>query len=157
MTRVVCGIDPGAGGGLGVLHVESGRYLRSCRMPMLVGGTHGTKPTVDVGRVIAFLDNVDLVVLENVHSMPGQGVASSFQFGRVFGHIEATVQALELPLVRVTPQAWKKHYGISRDKRSSLSLCHVLYPGRVDWGVKANDGVAEALLIANYWIERSKA
>ncbi len=150
---LICGVDPGAKGGLGVIHAESGRYIRSCRMPVIKVG----KPLVDVMRVMDFLDNVEVVVVEDVHSMPGQGVASTFQFGRMLGMIDAVVMALELRLERVTPAVWKRYYGISRDKLSSLSKAHVLYPGRVDWNVKANDGVAEALLIANYWAERRRA
>lgn len=49
-----------------------------------------------------------LVALELVHSMPGQGVSSSFNFGRGRGILEGIIVALGFKLVLVTPQAWKK-------------------------------------------------
>jgi hypothetical protein len=37
-------------------------------------------------------------VIENVHSMPKQGVSSTFKFGRAFGSIVACVQVKMVPV-----------------------------------------------------------
>ncbi len=56
---------------------------------------------------------VDLAVLEHVHSMPKQGVVSTFTFGRATGAAEGAL-ALCLPqgvrLTQVEPQAWQKSF-----------------------------------------------
>ena len=44
--------------------------------------------------------------LEVVHSMPKQGVVSTFKFGQSYGNLEAFLTAAEIPFERVTPSVW---------------------------------------------------
>lgn len=46
--------------------------------------------------------------LEKVHSMPKQGVSSTFKFGENFGMIQGVLSALYIPYVLITPQSWMK-------------------------------------------------
>jgi crossover junction endodeoxyribonuclease RuvC len=92
--------------------------------------------------------------LEHVHSMPKQGVTSSFNFGLNFGWIQGVLQALCIRYELVHPQKWKKEFSITADKNTSIEVCHKLFPDvnlkRTDKCKKDDDGFAEALLIAEY-------
>jgi len=96
-----------------------------------------------------------LVVIENVHSMPKQGVASSFQFGVGFGIWRGIIAALQLPCERVEPVVWKRALHLGPDKGKAVQRALRLYP-RADLGhtyrgrTIYHDGLAEALLLAHY-------
>lgn len=61
---------------------------------------------------------------------PGQGAASMFSFGHAAGLAEGVVTALQIPLVLVTPQSWKRAAGlIGSDKAASLAVAARLFPG----------------------------
>ena len=52
------------------------------------------------------LDDYVWAVCESVHSMPGQGVSSSFKFGINRGHIEMGLVSAGISHEFVTPQKW---------------------------------------------------
>jgi crossover junction endodeoxyribonuclease RuvC len=86
--------------------------------------------------------------------MPGQGVASSFQFGVGFGSVLSVLQALHLPLEFVTAAVWKRSYGLSKGKHGSLHKAQLLYP-TAELHLAKHDGRAESLLLARYALMRS--
>lgn len=92
--------------------------------------------------------------LEQVHAMPKQGVSSTFNFGMNFGFIQGVLRAYNIPYELVTPQKWKKEFSCTSDKNTSISVCKRLFPGvnlrRTEKCTKDHDGMAEALLIAEY-------
>ena len=92
--------------------------------------------------------------LEHVTAMPKQGVTSMFHFGENFGYIRGLLEAFGIPYELVRPQKWKKEFGITGDKNSSIEVCKRLFPGvsllRTDRCRKDDDGMAEALLMAEY-------
>lgn len=97
--------------------------------------------------------NVSFVIIENVHSMPGQGVASSFSFGYGLGLWVGIVVALEIPYEMVTPQRWKgvMMNGQGKEKDAARYRAQQLFPTIADQlARKKDDGRAEALLIAEY-------
>lgn len=51
---------------------------------------------------------VDRVAVEQVHSMPKQGVKSMFSFGLSTGWLHGVLDALGFSWVTVRPQAWQK-------------------------------------------------
>lgn len=125
---VLIGIDPGITGAIVVL--KDGAPEQWWRMPVVV---HGKSKRVDGGmiaqRLGMFVPVIDSVYIEDVHSMPKQGVASSFSFGCSLGVVLGVVEALQLPYAYVTPQAWKKCAGlIGADKDASRSLARQLWP-----------------------------
>lgn len=92
--------------------------------------------------------------LEQVHSMPRQGVSSTFKFGVSYGYIKGVLEARGISYQEIPPQRWKKEFGLNSDKTASIDVCKRLFPG-VD--LKAtprcrtdHDGMAEALLMAEY-------
>ena len=93
-------------------------------------------------------------VLEKVNAMPGQGVVSMFNFGQNYGFIQGVLKAHEIPYELVTPQKWKKEFSCTSDKNTSIEVCKRLFPNvslkATDRCKKDHDGIAEALLIAEY-------
>lgn len=92
--------------------------------------------------------------LEKVGAMPGQGLASTFNFGVGFGYIKGVLECNHISYQEITPQRWKKEFGLNSDKRKSIEVCRKLFP---DVSLRAsalsradNDGMAEALLMAEY-------
>lgn len=143
---IYIGIDPGKSGALAVLYDDWGDNV--------------------VVRVIKF-DSREYVqtlrdlsgqrvkaCLEHVGAMPGQGVTSMFNFGQNFGYIKGLLEAFQIPYELVRPQKWKKAFGITGDKNSSIEVCKRLFPfaqlRRTDRCRKDDDGKAEALLMAEY-------
>lgn len=94
------------------------------------------------------------VCLEHVGAMPGQGVTSMFTFGENFGFIQGVLKSFNIPYELVRPQKWKKEFSITSDKNSSVEVCKRLFPTvrllPSDRCRKESDGMAEALLMAEY-------
>ena len=88
-----------------------------------------------------------VVCLEEVHSMPKQGVASSFKFGRSFGLLEMAIIASRARYNMVTPNKWQTHLRCRTggDKNVSKQRSQQLFPG---FHVTIN--TADAILIAEY-------
>ena len=92
--------------------------------------------------------------LEKVGAMPKQGVTSMFNFGIAYGRLLQALEDFDIPYQEITPQRWKKEFGLNSEKVKSIETAHKLFPNanlrptercRVD-----NDGMAEALLMACY-------
>lgn len=137
---VYIGIDPGRSGALAIID-DTGVYLFA----------------FDEEKYIEALKKVParaVCCLEHVHSMPKQGVTSSFNFGLNFGWIQGVLQALGIRYELVQPQKWKKEFSVTRDKNTSIEVCKKLFPDvslkRTENCKKDDDGFAEALLMAEY-------
>lgn len=149
---MIIGIDPGVKGGVAVL---SERRLIGCmRMPMV---THGKRDLVATDALDAFLRQhvgrgmITAVVIEAPNSMPRQGLQSTFNFGRHCGSVEGWAIGKGCPVQLVTPSVWKKAFALSTDKRASLDRARLEFGPNERWNVLANDGIAEAALIALWW------
>lgn len=81
--------------------------------------------------------------------MPGQGVSSTFKFGRAVGAIDAIADMMFGFWHIVSPQRWKKAMGVNQDKLKSLTVARELWPNAPLSRMK-DHGRAEALLIAEY-------
>ena len=96
--------------------------------------------------------------VELVHSMPKQGVASTFTFGKGCGEVLGVLTALEAVIHEPTPQAWKKVMmaGTDKSKDAAIQVAENLFPEiqLIPKGCRVpNDGMAEALLLAE-WCRR---
>ena len=93
-------------------------------------------------------------VVERVTAMPGQGVTSMFSFGENFGFIQGLLTAYSIPFELVRPAKWKKEFGCTKDKNTSVAVAQRLFPQvsflRTERCKKPDDGFAEALLMAEY-------
>jgi crossover junction endodeoxyribonuclease RuvC len=93
------------------------------------------------------------VILEAVHSMPKQGVASSFTFGEGLGIWKGIIAARGFSLELPSPQRWKKAMmtDMGKDKDASRLKAIQLFPSMASQlARKKDDGRAEALLLAEY-------
>jgi len=103
-------------------------------------------------------DGTHTIIIEKVHAMPKQGVVSMFNFGRKLGEVEALCEVLNIEPEWVTPQEWKKYFGlIGKNKKESCNKALKLEPTLPCIGSKGGclDGVADSYLIGKYWIERN--
>ena len=147
-NMVYIGIDPGKKGGVAVIedltderivevHPYSDDKLKAVCKEISSRGT----------------DNVFCVV-EKVGAMPGQGVTSTFNFGKSFGYILGVLEANGIPYQLISPQRWKKHFSLTNDKNKSIQTAKRLFPSvsllPTDRCRVESDGMAEALLMAEF-------
>jgi crossover junction endodeoxyribonuclease RuvC len=156
---IIIGIDPGLNGAVGVIDE---RLDPRCRAKvfdtptMTVSGekdkrVYNKAPMASL--LTPYVGQDVLVVLESVHSMPKQGVASSFSFGRGLGMWEGIIAALALPLEMPSPQRWKKEMLADQGKSKDAARYKAvqLFPEIADqFKLVKHDGRAEALLMAVY-------
>ena len=99
-------------------------------------------------------DESTIAYVEQVHAMPNQGVTSMFNFGKSFGYILGVSDACNIETKLVSPQKWKKEFNLDSDKQKSIDTAKKLFPDvnlfRTNRCKKEHDGMAEALLIAEY-------
>lgn len=137
------GIDPGCSGGIVILQSrQNPAPIQWLRMPTL---KVGKSTRVDVAAVARYLGEYQEgeAFIEQVHSMPGQGVASVFTFGHACGAIEGVTAALMIPYTLVTPQRWKGRAGlIGSEKDACRSRAIQLWPA---WGALGKKGEGQAL------------
>ena len=146
---IYIGVDVGANGGIAVLpdnenDIETYVYT-DMKLRELAG---------------KYKDNCKVTV-EKVHSMPSQGVASTFSFGRAYGYILGVLEANGINYTLVDPRLWKGYFGVTADKQTSIQMCRKLFPDvnlkRTDRCRTYHDGKAEALLIALYGLRNDRS
>lgn len=150
----IVGIDPGVSGALAF--IVDGAYSAHTFMPTV---KLGKSSRVNASSLAGFIEGVDpdLVAIERVNAMPGQGVSSMFSFGHAAGVLEGVVATLGLPCELVTPQAWKRHFGlIGSEKDAARAKAVQLFPG-APLSRKKDGAIADALLIAEYVAQRRAA
>ena len=135
----IIGIDPGWSGGIAITSSEK-NYAK--------GFTNMTETDIyeEIENVRRYGGKC-VAYLEKVHSMPKQGVASSFKFGHNYGFIRGCLTALKIPFYEVSPQKWQSTLGClsGGDKNVTKSMAQRLYPE-----LKITHATADALLIATY-------
>ena len=151
----IIGIDPGLTGGVALLpegvifdtptaSVKKGSSKKVYLVAEMVSIVRGFGPR-GPGDVHVYI--------EDVHAMPGQGVSSTFSFGRGYGLWEGIVAALGIPYTLVSPVRWKRAMmdGMSKEKGASRVRAGQLFPGLAgELGLVKHHGRADALLIAEY-------
>lgn len=136
------GIDPGASGGIAFIPDNNPAKAWAVKMP---------ETLADLWELFEPFCGDSFYsthcCLEKVHSMPGQGVASSFKFGQGFGHLEMALTAARIPFTYVTPQKWQKEMQCltGGDKNVSKSRAQQLFPH-----IKISHALADAILIAEF-------
>ena len=147
------GIDPGQTGGLALVGAQGGLH-EVIRMPAIDSEVDGASVARKIKSWSGYPQGEDdvKVIIEQVHAMPGQGVSSTFKFGKSFGIIIGCVQTLGLPLHRVTPQKWKKEFVlIGKDKDASRHTATEMWPHLAqEWKFKKDNGLTDAALLAEY-------
>jgi crossover junction endodeoxyribonuclease RuvC len=148
---VYIGVDPGAVSGAYAAIDHNGEFIACGDIPSVDGRVNASQLRYLLKSCVSSFDTA-LIVVESVHSMPKQGIASTAKFMRAVGAIEATAELTHFPLVLVTPQAWKKHHGlIGTEKVASLDLARSMFP-EASLKRQKDHGRADALLMA-VWLK----
>ncbi len=151
------GIDPGIGGAIAFLW-DDGNISTVIDMPIMsirkgknqVNAAELAKQLEGHFFMDGGIESKKIAYLEDAHAMPGQGVSGVFSFGQSFGIIQGVLGALQIPVVLVTPQSWKKRAGlIGKDKDMARTIAQRLYP-EADLARKKDCGRADAILIARF-------
>lgn len=148
------GIDPGIGGGVGLVH--DGGLAACWKTPVIKVGGKSHYDVLSMVELLTLHRSEDLrAVIEDVHAMPRQGVSSSFNFGVGFGLWQGMLAALLIPWEKVTPQRWKGEmlagFTDKTDKGSSRLQARNLFPDlRREFTFVNDDGKAEAVLLAEW-------
>lgn len=147
---VFFGLDPGISGAFAAIDADR-QVVALHDLPIIRDGKLAFVDAPElVGHMIAARDGRPArIYVERVASMPGQGVASSFQFGVGFGSLLAACRYIAMPLELVTPATWKRALGLSSAKRASLDRARMSFP-TAELHLAKHDGRAEALLLADY-------
>lgn len=143
---IILGIDPGMSGAIAMIDT-----MDLCRavvedMPVADGNVSPS----GLAHILAEKAPCHAFV-EAVHSMPKQGVSSTFKFGSNYGIVLGVLGALGIPYTLVSPQKWKKAMGLTGDKEASRAMALRLFPELAgDLKRKKDEGRAESLMIAEY-------
>lgn len=161
MTRIL-GIDPGLTGALAAFCPISGALVVSDVPTLRLPKGKTTKAYVDLMALARAIDCLiageppPVVWLERVGSMPGQGIASAFDFGRTTGILMGACAAHFLRIEQVTPQVWKKALRVPASKDGARARASQIFPRYAhEWARAKDDGRAEAALIAYYGAHKS--
>lgn len=143
--KIHIGIDPGMSGGIAFIPDNNPAKAWAVKMPETLADLWDCVYQQD-GILTSDLTGIH-ACLEKVHSMPGQGVASSFKFGQGFGHLEMALTAARIPFTYVTPQKWQKELQCltKGDKNVSKARAQQLFPH-----LKCTHAISDCLLIAEY-------
>ena len=141
--RAWLGIDPGASGAVALLTTDG-----EAKVEDYPGDAHLLADLMLNWRTEY---RIKLAALEHVHSMPGQGVASVFSFGRNAGIWEGVLAGLGIPSILVKPRQWQSGVLLKQDgpdtKSQSLSAARRRWPD-LELGRKKDHGRADALHLA---------
>jgi hypothetical protein len=137
---------------MNIIGIDSGKSGAICFMSN-DKGIHFIKLDETEADIYKFVEGCSITLtdtfayIENVHSMPKQGVVSAFTFGRNFGFLIGILTALKIPYEFVSPQKWQKAMGCMShgDKNVTKSAAQRLFPD-----IKITHAIADALLICEY-------
>lgn len=137
------GIDPGGSGSFALIH-KNGLLVDASAMPETM------KDIADYLK--EFAPRIQMALIEAVHSMPDQGVASSFTFGQNVGALHMGLVAHGIPFEFVQPRAWQQPLGlirltkdetITQKKNRHKARAQELFPSK-----KVIHAIADGMLIA---------
>jgi crossover junction endodeoxyribonuclease RuvC len=161
MNQAYIGADPGLSGAIAIYvpppPAKQGSYIEVFDMPVReIDGKRYIDlwRLADIAKQWAKSHEVKMVMVERVHSMPDQGVASSFNFGFSAGALQQSIVSAGLPMTLISPASWKAILGLrggKENKDMSRQLASRLFPEHSHlWARKKDDGRAEAVLLAYY-------
>ncbi len=133
LSMVYMGVDPGMSGAVALVsrHAVKAFPFKKLTERDIWETFHGA--------------GADFALLEQVHSMPKQGVASSFKFGRSYGFLRCCLVASGVPFEEITPVKWQTlmRCRTRGDKNITKARAQQLFPA-----IKVTHAIADALLLA---------
>lgn len=142
--RHYIGIDPGKTGGIAVVDengeiIDCSLFSKWLDMSVLLQSGYNSGKS-------------SLVLLEEVHAMPGQGVSSMFNFGANYGGWVSLLEATQIPYVSVRPQKWQKYIlGTFPKGESKIRAYEYVTKRYPKLNLKKKDsGIVDAICMALY-------
>lgn len=146
---IYIGVDPGTTGAIAILDGSKTSVHDFANMDGL------GELSIIFGGITDIMEFPSCIAyVEKVHSMPKQGVSTTFKFGRATGRAIGWLEALGIPYEEITPTKWQKMVFDSGtrtgdNKADSLSMARKLFPNMLDrLNRKKDHNRADALLIA---------
>mgnify|MGYP000879319291 CR=1 FL=1 len=157
-TEFFIGVDPGKLGGWGIVSKAGDPVAAGalCYQEKLLDWQQLTRQW---GRALELTDALTKegalhVCAEHPIVRSGESDTGHFNSGVNFGLIRAAAQTVGARLTTPQPHVWKNKMRLGKDKSLSMRLCDELFPAMYNTirGPRggALDGVAEAILIAEY-------
>lgn len=146
------GIDPGKSGAMAVIRRDKTTDIYDFDLDLYI----------EILKDIKDLDSSISIYLgvEKVHSMPNQGVSSTFTFGQRLGEIEGVLKTIGFKYELIPPQVWQKSCGIppKSDKKAIANIISTKFPLANLNGPRGGlkDGRSDALGIAYYLKQKYK-
>lgn len=160
----ILSVDPGKHGAFVILDFVT-NTIEAHKVPLTT--RKGEKSVIDVKGLFECVrecvKGVNTIIIEDVHSMPRDGVVSAFSFGYFKGLLMGMLFALGVDdkCVFIPPQVWKGAMGLLKDKtlpanrqgpEAKKRAC-ALARAMVGSGASTlkTEGMCEAALIGMYW------
>lgn len=147
--KVYIGCDPGMKGAICALGENRNIIFKDY-----------TENTLDIARWLEDVKDsheIQMCMIEDVHSIFGASAKSNFNFGKNTGILHGVIRALALPLDLIQPKKWQKAIGTKKKSGPELkkeigSIAQRLYPTAELHTPRGRllDGRADALMIAHY-------
>lgn len=143
------GLDPGLDGALAVFDSLRREITGVYDMPV-DKLPNGRREIVEakLANIIRAI-NPDHAFIELVHSMPKQGVASTFTFGTVYGCARGVLAALGVPTDRLPPQTWGRLVGLTKNS-TSIIRASALFPNQAAEFTRHDRADAALIAVAGY-------
>lgn len=171
---IVFGFDPGKGGACAAFEVIDAKPKPKMKAIDIIDMPLTPDREIDVIalRIWLLRHHASGVYLESAHPRPRDGKPQVFSSGQSFGLLKATIRLYGHEPVIVSPQTWKKRFGLishkpdgetEKDaakrargmKTKSREMASRLMPDAAKWLTRGkDDGRGEALLIAMYGAEQ---
>ncbi len=153
MNRI--GVDPGLSGALAWVWGDPSLNTVVDMPTVSVKRNGKNKKDIDyerLGQLLSLINIKTTAYIEKVGSMPGQGLSSTFAFGKATGAVIGSIATLLIPFTEVSPISWKKHFGLTgKNKDAARLLAIEKFPNLANQLKRKKDcGRADALLIAEY-------
>jgi hypothetical protein len=151
-TSFKIGIDPGINGAIAFV---SDKLINFFDMPICYQfWSKKQEKMVDTKQLYQIIKKcpheIESINIEVVHSMPAQGVSSTWKFAGAFYSMLAIVNQFDYQVKMILPTQWKKKFGlINMPKDASRLVVLKMYPHLLPKLKRKKDvDRAEALLIA---------
>lgn len=157
-SKIICAVDPGKDGAICLIR-ENKELIKLSIMPtVMVGSKKKKRREYDIPTIVSLIRQADECVIEKVHSMPKQGVASMFSFGAGYGLIIGIAAGNDKPYTLIHSRTWKANMlrDMSKDKNASVIRAKQLCPDinllPTERCYTPHEGMAEAYLLARYYL-----
>lgn len=146
---MIIGIDPGIKGAIAWV-LSDGSLDSVLDMPLT---ERAGKTVINFPALAEMIRTApaDLIALEEVLSMPGEGHVGAKTTGYGGGVLEGIALGLGIPYRIFHPSNWKRYAGVTSNKNFCRARAMKLWPGSADqFRLVKHDGRADAALLAQW-------